>query len=279
MSKTEPLVLHYVGDLSPSSLEARELLQVLSGFTNIAQKAGRTFHGTTTQASLRIEHVQAGTIDLQWVFELAAVAQSGFAALPALSFGIKDVHGLIKAWLDILKFLQGHPPQNVQTVTKGNALQIENANGEIHVVNGNIYNTLVINNIGKDAERLQVPTKHGADRVELKQGRRKIASYSAKDLENFKSVKPTDKPLVSEIDAILEVIAPVLEGEGMWRARYGRLPLTAKLTDENYRQKVLDGTESFKHGDRLKVRLKTIQEIVGSKVSTKHLITKVLGRP
>src|SRR5581483_667161 len=101
MPKTDPLILHYVGNVNPNSLEARELLQVLNAFTNIASKASRTFYGASGQVSLRIEHVRPVTIDLQWAFEIGAVAQTTFSALPSLAFGIKDVHGLIKAWLDV----------------------------------------------------------------------------------------------------------------------------------------------------------------------------------
>ncbi len=88
--------------------------------------------------------VQPGSIDLQWICEVAATAQTAFAALPALSFGIKDVTGLIKAWLDLLKFLKRQPPQKVQNVTNGNALQIENVTGQSTIIN---YNTFILNGI------------------------------------------------------------------------------------------------------------------------------------
>jgi hypothetical protein len=44
------------------------------------------------------------------------------------------------------------------------------------------------------------------------------------------------------------------------------------------RSKVQRGQESFRHGDRLDVQLKTVQERVGTKISTKHFIVKVNGR-
>jgi len=70
----------------------------------------------------------------------------------------------------------------------------------------------------------------------------------------------------------------VLQGEGMWRFKYGRMYLTAKLLDDEYRQRVTNGEESFKHGDLLKVRLKTVQEKVGHRVVTRHSIIKVIDR-
>jgi hypothetical protein len=123
-----------------------------------------------------------------------------------------------------------------------------------------------------------VPVKRGAKNLELKYRGRKIGSYSATDLSHFRAIKPKDKPLESEIEAILEVIAPVLEGEGMWRFKYGRMSITAKLIDEDYKQRVLSGEESFSHGDRLLVDLKTVQENLGNKISTKHFITRVIRR-
>ncbi len=91
-------------------------------------------------------------------------------------------------------------------------------------------------------------------------GRKKIATYTPDDVAQFRPIKPTENPIESEIDAIVEVVAPVFKGEGMWRFRYGRMSLTAKLLDDEYRQRVTTGEESFRHGDLLRVRLKTVQE-------------------
>jgi hypothetical protein len=278
MESEQNLSLYYTGDVKPASIEARDLIQVLSAFTRITTKANRTYHGSGVKTSVRIERVQPGSIDLQWIYEVTASAQSVFPALPGLLLGVKDVASLIKAWLDLLKFLKGQPPQKVQNVSNGNALQLESASGQTTIINGNVYQTFLLNGIGSDAEKLELPTRNGAKKLELKRHGRRIGAYDAADLSNFKAIKPTDKPIESEIEAILEVVAPVLEGEGMWRFRYGRMSITAKLTDENYRKRVLDGEESFSHGDRLLVRLKTIQEKLGNKVSTKHFVTKMIQR-
>lgn len=279
MPEEPSLSLFYPGHATPGAMEAKDLLQVLTAFTRITSKASRTCYGANTRAHIRIERVQPGSVDLQWLHEIAATAQTTFAALPALALGVKDIHGLIKAWLDLLKFLKGMPPQKVQHVSNGNALQIENSSGDIHVVNGNVYNTFIINDIGADAEKLQLPIASGAKKLELKRGNKKIATYDPTDISGFKRIKPAEKPIESEIDAILEVVSPVLDGEGMWKFKYGRMSLTAKLADDDFRQKVNDGDESFRHGDRLHARLKTIQESVGSKIVTKHFVTRVVQRP
>jgi hypothetical protein len=114
--------------------------------------------------------------------------------------------------------------------------------------------------------------------MELYRGKRRIGTYDASDVSEFRPIKPAGNPIESDIEAILEVIAPVFEGEGVWRFKFGRMSLTARLTDDAYRQQVADGQESFRHGDRLRVRLKSVQEKVGDKVTTEHFITKVIGR-
>jgi hypothetical protein len=65
----------------------------------------------------------------------------------------------------------------------------------------------------------------------------------------FKADKPTE--IESEIDAIVEVVAPVLKGEGMWRFLFGSMSLTAKLLDDEFRQRIESGKESFCNGDLL----------------------------
>ena len=62
----------------------------------------------------------------------------------------------------------------------------------------------------------------------------------------------------------------MLKGEGMWRFLFGSVSLTAKLSDDEFLQRVESGEESFHNGDLLKVRLKTVQE--------KHFIVKVVDR-
>jgi hypothetical protein len=272
-----PFSIRYVGTV-PEALQAHELIQVLSALNRLSLKASRTFYGSEAQTTFRIAHVQSGSIDIQGFVELIAGLQPAFAQFPNLILSVHDIPELIKTWLDLLKFLGGQQPKLVQNVDNGNALAITNNHGQVQQINGNIYNTFIFNNVGQEAAKLDAPIKHGAESLELLRGKRKIATYKAKDVAQFKPIRPANAPVESEIDAILEVTAPVLEGEGVWRFKYGRMSLTAKVADDNFRQQVLDGTESFRHGDRLRVQLRTIQENLGDKITTRHYITKVIGR-
>jgi hypothetical protein len=134
MADEQSLSIYYTGAVKPGDIDARELIQILSAFTRITTKASRTYHGSSTRSSIRIDRVQPGSIDLHWIHEVVASAQSTFPAMPALILGVKDVAALVKAWLDLLKFLKRQPPQKVQSVSNGTALQIENVSGQSTVI-------------------------------------------------------------------------------------------------------------------------------------------------
>ena len=276
MSKEETFSLRYTHS-APDQIEAEELIRVLSAFNSIVMKANRTFYGSDAVTSFRLTHVQRRSIDIQGFIEVAAGVQPAFAMFPSLSFGIDDIPGLIKVWFDLFKHPKGKPPKSVQTVKEGSTA-VQNVDGNVMVVNGNVYNGCIINNVGADAAKLEAPVKKGAKELELVRRDKPIAVYTPDDVAQFRAIKPAEEPIHSEIDAIVEVVAPVLMGEGMWRFKYGRMSLTAKLLDEEYRQRVTSGEESFRHGDLLKVRLRTVQERIGGRVVTRHFIVRVLER-
>ena len=110
MSEETTFSLRYTHS-APDQIEADELIKVLSAFNRIVGKASRTFYGSDAVTSFRFTHVQPGSIDIQGFVEMLAGLQPAFAMLPSLSLDIKDIPELIKAWLDLLKFLKGKPPR------------------------------------------------------------------------------------------------------------------------------------------------------------------------
>ena len=140
MSEHEtPYSIRFIG-ANPESLDAQELIQILSAIARISAKASQTAYGATARSSFHFRHVQRGTISIEGFIELLAGLQPAFAMLPSLTLDIQSVPELIKKWLDLMKFLKGEPPKVVQNVQSGNAVQIENAHGETQIVNGNVYN-------------------------------------------------------------------------------------------------------------------------------------------
>src|SRR5262249_48029538 len=120
------------------------------------------------------------------------------------------------------------------------------------------------------------PVRKGARELELVRNREIIAAYSPNDVAQFRPIKPTEEPIVSEIEALVKVVAPVLEGESMWRFKYCSMALRGEVVDDEYLQRVRSREESFRSGDLLRVRLRTVQERVNGRITTRHFIVRVL---
>ena len=92
MEGVQSISLYYTGNVNPANVEARDLIQILSAFTRITTKANQTYHGSGVKSSVRIERIEPGSIDLQWVHEVLASAQSVFRRCPACSSALRMPH-------------------------------------------------------------------------------------------------------------------------------------------------------------------------------------------
>src|SRR5258708_34545308 len=97
--------IRFVG-ANPESLDAQQLIQILSAITRISLKASLATHGSDSQASFRITHVNRGSIDIQGFVELIAGLQPTFAHMASMTLGITDDPELLKACLALLQHLR-----------------------------------------------------------------------------------------------------------------------------------------------------------------------------
>jgi hypothetical protein len=266
----------FSGAAKPEDLDISELIKIIKSHQLITTRAINFLHGGRTTSKISITHVTRGSIDIGSAIQIIGSLQPAFAMLPSLSLGATSVIDLIKSWFDILKFLKGRPPSKIIQKGDGQNLIIQNEKGDNYTVNGNVYNTFIMADIGHLANPYQIPFKSGAKNLKLRQSNRVIGEYTADDVSNFASIRPQSEAVISEIDAILSVVSPVFEGDGVWKFRYGSSILTAKIIDNDFRGRVLDGSETFKRGDYLRTRLKTEQKQVGNKLITSHYITNVV---
>jgi hypothetical protein len=278
IAEKQSLEFRFKGLEGPEILDASELIKLLSAANRLSMLASRSLYGASRDYRLHITHVRSGSIEIGGLVDVLAAAQSAFPSLPSLVLGLTSVGELLRSWLDLLVFLKGQEPKKIQRINNGNDVSIENNSGNIEIFNGNIYNTFILSDAGKDAEKLTIPIRHGATSLEVRDSSGRTSQYSRDNMKYFQPIKSETGVLESEIDAILDVRAPVLEGEGLWRFRYGRTNLTAKLADADFQQKIDAGEERFGHGDKLRVRLRTTQNVKNGRNVVNHCVTKVVGR-
>lgn len=272
----EQIALLFKGNIHPIDIPIEHTIKILRSYNSIIRRASGTLYGSQTKLDIRLEHVQSGSFDLSGIISIIGGLQPIFPMLPAISLGIENIPELIKKWFDLLKHLKGSPPVQVTQSGDGTNVQVTNRDGQVTVVHGNIYQSCVIADVGSLAQALQAPIQAGAKSLNLMREGKPIAEYSPEDVKSFSPIKIVGEEVDTEIDAILLVVSPILEGEGVWRFKYGSMNLVAKIQDVKYLEKVLNGIVSFKHGDRIVVRLRTLQRQHGAKLMTTHYVTQVL---
>lgn len=268
----------FTGKIAPETIDVSQLIKILKAHQYLIKRSADFIYGSKSATKVGITNVSPGSIDIGSVIQLVGSLQPAFALLPTASLGISTIAEMVKAWLSLLKFLEQKPPKSINQNGDGQNVIIENTKGETQVVNGNIYNTFVMGNIGHYASAFQEPLKVGANGMQLKSGGKIIAEYSQKDVETFVSIQPESEILTSKIEAILSVISPVFEGQGIWRFKYGGSTIPATVADDQFLVGVFDGSESFKRGDSFKVILATSQKQIGRKIITTHLVERVVSR-
>jgi len=272
------LGITFTGNIAPESIDVSHLISILRSQQQLIKRSSDFIYGPRTIRKIGIKNVSAGSIDIGSVFQFVGSMQPAFALLPSASLGITTIAEMVKAWLSLLKHLGQKPPVAINQYGDGQNVIIENATGDTQIVNGNIYNTFIMGNIGYYASAFQAPMNFGATGMKLKSRGKVIAEYSRNDVEQFVKIQPESDIVTSKIEAILSVVSPVLEGEGIWKFKYGGATIPAKISDDSFLSGVFDGSESFKRGDAFKVLLATNQKQIGRNIVTTHLVERVLTR-
>jgi hypothetical protein len=147
----------------------------------------------------------------------------------------------------------------------------------VTIVDGNIYNSFQFHNIGKRSKRLQAPIRRGARALQILEDKIEIAKFEKEDTQWLQDVSDP-KQVDSEIDAILEIKAPLLDGRGLWKFKYGRTSLSARIDDQEFMERVNNSAERFAHGDKFHVRLRTRQLQEGDRIKTEHSVSRIIAR-
>ncbi|MCA3635835.1 MAG: hypothetical protein INF18_08945 [Methylobacterium sp.] len=272
----QQLSIVFEGDAHPRDIPIEKTIQILRSYNSIIRKSAGLLYGPQARIDVRLNYVKDGSYDLSGIVSVIAGLQPIFPMLPALSLGASDILALIKQWLDLSSFLQKSPPISIRQGDGENNVSIVNRDGEITNIHGNVYQAFILGDVGSLSQSLQAPLQAGAHAMRLVSGKKTIARYGKKEIESFVPIRPTGEEVDTEIEVILLVVSPVLEGEGVWKFKFGTSSIVAKTQDKEYLKNVLDRNISFKHGDRIRARLRNIQRQQGARLITNHYITKVI---
>ena len=259
-----------IDQLAPALVEMSAALTSLNGLLN----------NRDVKVSLSVKAFKAGSfgIDLQLAQDFLSQIGNVLAGtgVSALCNADTLVHTLLEV-IFLKKWLNGRTPDLVIPDKTNRQVTLQVNNTQI-TVSENVYvayqNHAFQSHLAKIAEPLRTD---GIDSVSVSDTTR-IETVNKADLQAFQTF-PDDKILSQ--DTVLRIVmletAALYKDQAKWRFKMGEgSSFFAVITDEDFLQRIDNGSERFGRGDLLKVELETVQTLSAGKILVFYNIRKVL---
>ncbi len=267
----EIIELKYLGRVldKEEGMDAYDVAEAIDGFADFVITLAHAVYGTDTPTRLNIRGVPKGSLDIQFVLDTMGVA------MPLLGH-VGGLLGAVNQSIALLKHLKGSQPKTA-THVDGGSVQVENNDGQITVVNGDIYNVVLTSDLGKQTEQfLGRPLHKTADAVEVRVASQIAAIANRNNADSFVSLGKGEPLATHTSETYLTIQTVVLEGDGLWRFSDGRNKFRAAINDAVFLKRVSSGSERFGRGDILRVKLRSVQEKIKGELRTTHTVEQVL---
>ena len=259
-----------IDQLAPALVEMSAALTCLNGLLN----------NRDVRVSLSVKAFKAGSfgIDLQLAQDFLSQIGNVLAGtgVSALCNADTLVHTLLEV-IFLKKWLNGRTPDLVIPDKAARQVTLQVNNTQI-TVSENVYvayqNHEFQSHLAKIAEPLRTD---GIDSVSVSDTTR-IETVNKADLQAFQTF-PDDKILSQ--DTVIRIVmletAALYKDQAKWRFKMGEgSSFFAVITDEDFLQRIDNGSERFGRGDLLKVELETVQTLSAGKILVSYNIRKVL---
>lgn len=213
--------------------------------------------------SIRVNPFKEGSLEIPVQVYLAGVAASLFTFNP----GLDKLMVTIKSFFELKKSFKGESPSE-------NALQDNVIVGNITILgSNNIINITqqprVVDTFNQAAQDLEKDESLTGMKLINKQTGEEIVNLTREEFKYLGSlgsgqpeVVPHDR--VRTVTTLLTIHSPVLQGAAKWKFLYEGKQISASIKDEIFLEKVGNGAEAFRNGDRLKVELEIGEKYVTS---------------
>lgn len=281
----EKFNLKYNGNNIDKGMEVEEVAEAMEGIARLVRVAGSAVHGEDAVTSFKIQKIKPGSLELQFLLDIGdgllqltqPVAPHVLGVLPGLAaLNGMTISDFLKQVFAYAKHLKGKPPALIQKVKDGQAVQVQNHDGETNVFNNNVFNITNNYNLGNSVEKVVRPLRRAANEFKVSQGRRVIAQGYKSEVKDFSNIRLANQVIESSSTIYLTLRSPVVLGDGVWGFYNGGNKIQARITDEIFLAKVHSREIVFGSGDILKVSLHLSQERAGNKFKNHYEIRKVL---
>lgn len=277
------LSITYRGDNLAGEMDSLAVSDAIRGSIEYFSVAAKIAYGADVLGKGRVTAFRKSSFEIQQILVLAretgGLAVTALPLLPAIQ-NIEPLISLAKAGIELLLHLKGEKPKRVTYADNGSAI-VENNNGTVNVYNHQTVNLILKTDASKATRKfVGNPLSSEASQVDVSLDNKPILRAKKRDADSFVDMSAATGEHVSRQDVLLRVISPVLEGEAQWSFHDGARKFPAKIEDQQFLNRVDEGAEKFGKGDKVLVRLRTLQT-VGPRggLKSKYFIEEVLGRP
>lgn len=252
------------------SYQAAAFIIAFSDYLGVVTK--NTF-GEKVELRTEIQGIRGESFDLDFWFFIAG--QTATLLGPPLT--LKDYFEIIKETIRVWIHLRGEAPKEI-VPQNDNRVKIENRDGQIIYVNGNVINIISDSKAGKAAEKfISEPLVAGLSYLAIKSDTlADAAKVEQKDAPYFKPVD-IQKPLISaDVKMALQIESPTFVEGNKWRFFDGQDRWAADIQHEDFLARVNQGIERFGKGDTLIAIVRLSQSTSMNTLKMERSVMKVL---
>ena len=289
-NKKVDLILKINGEkIEEEGIDVFVLVPALLSIGNVVKESNRLLNKLDRNIIINIKPLTKGSIDIELLLKTYSVLEQLWNSadviievLQNLGLILGSVPGAQTSLIQLIKFLKGKPKNVIKN--KENDYKFTNVEGDITIVNGNVYNLYTNPNIRKNMK--------GFTKILEQNNVKKIESYikdkpKTKEIiekEHITSIKDFSESSAEEFENVSDKIIFLkpkrvsLEGEhGNWSFRYSEKDgetVTVNMKDEAFLRKVKSGEISLNNLDLYKVKLREKQLIINNEIveSQKEII-------
>lgn len=289
-NKKVDLILKIEGEkIEEEGIDVFVLIPALLSIGNVIKESNKLINKLDKNIIINIKPLTKGSIDIELLLKVYSVlkqlwnsSDAIIEVLQNLGLIIGSVPGIQTGLIQLIKFLKGKP-KNIEKTIENN-YKFTNTDGDITVINGNVYNLYADPNIRKNMRGFtKILEQNNVKKIESyiknkPETKETISKEHGIIMQDFSESSIEEFENISERIIFLKPKRVSLEGEhGNWSFRYSEKDgetITVNMKDEIFLKKVKLGEISLNNLDLYKVRLRERQIIIDNEVveSQKEII-------
>jgi hypothetical protein len=214
---------------------------------------------------VRVNPFKEGSLEIPVQIFVVGAAASLFTFNPDLA----KILDTLKSIFELKKYFKGQPPSEKSlqdSANVGNIIIKDSQNVVINIIQHRRVDE-ALDQAGQDLEKDKSLT--GMKLVNESSGE-EIANIAREDFKylrtpgNGQETEDVPQDRIRTVEALLTIHSPVLQGTAKWKFLYEGKQVSISIKDERFLEKVSNGVEAFRNGDRLKVELEIGEKYVAS---------------